>query len=74
MCFLLNWLGDRFWYENGNQTNSLTESQLREIRRVTLSRIICDNLDDIETVQQWIMLVPDEERFEFTFSTSAVVG
>lgn len=41
--------GDRYFYENGPQINpgALTSSQVNEIRRVSLSRIICDNLDHI---------------------------
>ena len=57
---LLNFiLGDRFWYENGDVPNAFTESQLRELRRTTLARIMCDNLDDAETIQPWVMLQPD---------------
>ncbi|XP_046632725.1 peroxidase-like isoform X2 [Daphnia pulicaria] len=54
-------LGDRFWYENGDVPNAFTESQLRELRRSSLARIICDNLDDAETVQPWVMLQPDSD-------------
>jgi hypothetical protein len=53
--------GDRFWYENGDVPNAFTESQLRELRRSSLARIICDNLDDAETVQPWVMLQPDSD-------------
>ena len=44
-------LGDRFWYENGGWPSSFTLEQLAEIRRVKLSRVLCDNSDDLETVQ-----------------------
>ena len=43
--------GDRFWYENGGWPSSFTLEQLAEIRRVKLSRVLCDNSDDLETVQ-----------------------
>ncbi|XP_071119087.1 peroxidasin-like [Haliotis cracherodii] len=33
-------LGDRFWYEGAD---TFTAAQLAEIRKVTLSRVICDN-------------------------------
>ena len=41
----------RFWYENGGWPSSFTLEQLAEIRRVKLSRVLCDNSDDLETVQ-----------------------
>ena len=44
----------RFWYENGDEANpggALTFAQLQEIRKSSLSRTICDNLDDIDVLQ-----------------------
>jgi len=35
--------------------------QLAEIRRVKLSRVLCDNSDDIENVQVYAMVLPDHE-------------
>merc|ERR1719479_469783 len=35
--------------------------QLAEIRRVKLSRVLCDNSDDLETVQVYAMVLPDHE-------------
>lgn len=43
--------GDRFWFENGGLVSSLTPEQLREVRKVTLARVLCDNLDDIDELQ-----------------------
>ena len=40
--------GDRFWYENDRV---FTPAQLREIKKGTMSRVICDNSDDINNVQ-----------------------
>ncbi|XP_037959455.1 myeloperoxidase-like [Teleopsis dalmanni] len=36
---------DRFWYENQNPEVKFTEAQLAEIRKTTLAKIICENLE-----------------------------
>lgn len=39
-------VGDNYYFENGNnETIRFTLPQLNEIRKSTMSRIICDNLD-----------------------------
>ena len=35
--------GDRFWYENADQDGSFTSAQLAEIKKVTLSALLCRN-------------------------------
>lgn len=35
--------------------------QLNEIRRIKLSRLICDNGDRIETAQVYVMVLPDPD-------------
>lgn len=35
--------------------------QLQEIRKVRLARIVCDNSDDIESAQVYVMVLPDPE-------------
>ncbi|XP_043228244.1 peroxidase-like [Amphibalanus amphitrite] len=51
--------GDRFWYENGDERHSFTPAQLRELRKVTLSKVICDN-SALATIQPDIMFKPDD--------------
>ncbi|KAG8272469.1 hypothetical protein J6590_040624 [Homalodisca vitripennis] len=53
--------GDRFWYENSGWPSSFTPDQLREIKSIRLSRLICDSGDNIETIQLKAMEVHDFE-------------
>ena len=53
--------GDRYWYENGGWPSSFTLEQLTEIRKIKLSRVLCDNSDDLETMQIYSMVLPDHE-------------
>lgn len=40
--------GDRFWYESPYNFRS---SQVQELRKVKLAKVICDNADDIDEIQ-----------------------
>ncbi|XP_046396972.1 peroxidase-like [Ischnura elegans] len=55
-------VGDRFWYENGGQPGSFTPDQLQEIRKVKLSRLLCDSGDYIRSMQVYALLLPDYEK------------
>lgn len=50
--------GDRFWYENHGQPSSFTPNQLREIKKMTLAKILCANADDVPHIQPWAMRLP----------------
>lgn len=39
-------------YENGDPLIRFTEAQLAEIRKATVSKLICDNSDGIDTTQR----------------------
>uniref|UniRef100_T1IJ78 Peroxidase n=1 Tax=Strigamia maritima TaxID=126957 RepID=T1IJ78_STRMM len=51
-------VADRFWYEHRNSPGAFTLDQLREIRRVTLARLLCDNGDKIHQMQPLAFLQP----------------
>ena len=51
--------GDRFFYDSGDdKDNRFTEAQLAEIRKTSLARIYCDNVDGIEEIQPQAFLLP----------------
>ncbi|GIY65302.1 chorion peroxidase [Caerostris extrusa] len=50
-------LGDRFWYENGGMEPSFNGAQLQEIRKVTLSKLLCDNTN-VDAIQLVAFLKP----------------
>ncbi|CAL4122234.1 unnamed protein product, partial [Meganyctiphanes norvegica] len=43
--------GDRYFYELGGQAGSFKIEQLQEIRRTSWARILCDNSDNLDSVQ-----------------------
>ena len=51
--------GDRFWYENYGQ---FTDEQLTELRKTSMAKIICDNSDDLQTIQLYPFLSADEHE------------
>ena len=55
-------LGDRFWYENKDQKVGFTLQQLKQIRKVTLARVLCDNLDGYRASQPWAFVLPNRRN------------
>uniref|UniRef100_A0AC34QEH4 Peroxidasin n=1 Tax=Panagrolaimus sp. JU765 TaxID=591449 RepID=A0AC34QEH4_9BILA len=47
--------GDRFWYEN---PGVFTPLQLQQLRKTTVARVLCNNGDDIDRVQDNVFLYP----------------
>ncbi|XP_052750505.1 peroxidase-like [Galleria mellonella] len=46
-----NMISDRHWYERSNRPNAFTLEQLQEIRKVTVSRLLCDVADGVMEIQ-----------------------
>lgn len=44
-------VGDRFFYESGNPEVAFTREQLREIQKASAARIMCDNGNNIHSIQ-----------------------
>ena len=51
---------DRYWYENNQPGNRFSEAQLTEIRKITLSKIVCENCDIVGDIQRSIFDQPHE--------------
>ncbi|KAJ8664263.1 hypothetical protein QAD02_005925 [Eretmocerus hayati] len=54
--------GDRFWYENPFAESGFTQTQLRQIRKVTLAQVMCRTTDSLDDIQPFVMLVSDGLR------------
>lgn len=48
--------GDRFWYEHKNLTHSFTNPQLKEIRKIVFSSLLCTIGDDITQLPRNIFI------------------
>ncbi|XP_015118166.1 peroxidase [Diachasma alloeum] len=51
-------VGDRFWYESPNPDVTFTREQLREIRKASIGRLLCDNSDNIRNMQRRAFEIP----------------
>ena len=51
--------GDRFFYDLGtDQNTAFTLPQLDEVRKTSMSRIICDNTDELDSIQPLAFKLP----------------
>ena len=66
--------GDRFWYENSRQEGSFTPGQLQQIRRVTLAQVLCATMDNIETLQPFVLLTQDTLKNQRISCNDPVIG
>ena len=55
----------RFWYEmGGDEDIRFTTEELKEIRKVSLARIICDNTKDVTKMQPHAFMTQDSNGNE----------
>lgn len=50
---------DRFWHETSDPFVRFSSSQLAELRKMTLAKVICSQSDQIDSIQSQAMDVPD---------------
>ena len=56
-------IGDRFFYDLGvDQRTQFSTKQLREIRKVSMARIICDNTDSINSIQPQVFKTEESSK------------
>lgn len=61
--FLRTRSGDRFWFESGDPKVAFTKEQLGEIRKASISRLLCDNGDNIQYMQPSGFIQISKENF-----------
>ena len=57
--FLSSRDGDRFYFENTDKTENpgaFTKKQIKQIKKITLAKVLCDNLEDAEKMRQNVFL------------------
>ncbi|KAJ1520516.1 hypothetical protein ONE63_003639 [Megalurothrips usitatus] len=55
-------VGDRYFFESGNSPNPFSPEQLDEIRKYSLSRLFCDNADNIQNMQPQALNFPAHDN------------
>ncbi|XP_035895666.1 peroxidase-like [Anopheles stephensi] len=65
LCILLEQFrrtrtGDRFFFENGATERGFDGRQLRELRKATIARLLCDNTEGLARMQHNAFFLPDD--------------
>lgn len=58
--FIRTKVSDRYWFESGDSLVAFTRQQLKEIRKSSFARILCNNANNITTVQPKAFFVVDD--------------
>ncbi|CDW55319.1 An peroxidase domain containing protein, partial [Trichuris trichiura] len=64
---------DRYWYESFFYPSEFSSTQLIEIRKTTLARILCDNVKSLVNIQPAAFMTADNYEFGFPWVFSAHV-
>ncbi|XP_055956011.1 chorion peroxidase [Patella vulgata] len=48
--------GDSFWYETKDHRRGFTPDQVDEIKKITLSRVLCNTIADFDSIQPRVMV------------------
>jgi len=64
--------GDRFWFEIQNEIGSFSKSQLHQIYKSSMSRIICENSDSITEMQFHSFKIPSN-HYRTTFFSRLIL-
>ncbi|CAF0855202.1 unnamed protein product [Adineta ricciae] len=62
--------GDRFFYETQNPTIGFTSDQLNEIRRISLSNILCQTVKDMNEIQIDALRMPNPINNQYVSCSS----
>ncbi|XP_068232350.1 peroxidase-like [Palaemon carinicauda] len=54
--------GDRFWFEYKDGPGAFTRSQIKQLHRVTLARVMCNNLPELDYIQRWPLRTPSADN------------
>lgn len=53
-------VGDRYFYENGPSKSAFTIDQLNEIKKISLSRLICNDFD-VNLIQTNVFMINSQK-------------
>ncbi|XP_066967809.1 peroxidase-like [Macrobrachium rosenbergii] len=54
--------GDRYWFEYKDGPGAFTTAQIKQLHRVTLARVMCNNLPELDYIQRWPLKTPGPDN------------
>ncbi|XP_067633898.1 peroxidase-like [Eurosta solidaginis] len=60
--FLKSRKGDRFFFERFDPVSGFSRDQLAEIRKASLSQLLCNNADFLQDIQENVFVVPNSKN------------